>query len=81
MKLTPETIEAHCRKPGCLCQHADCYRGWRDSPLGAPRADTTPCERCRPDTHRRWLNREAARAKGYPPEALHRIMAGTRNGD
>lgn len=67
--------DTHCRKPGCTCDHTSCYRGWRDAPLGAPKADTTPCDTCRPDTWRRWMARETARAKGHPPEALERIMA------
>jgi hypothetical protein len=75
--MTSTTLyDAHCRKPGCLCQHIDCHRGWRDAPLTAAKADTVPCSTCRPDTHRRWLDREAARLKGYPGEALERIMRG-----
>ena len=63
--------ENHCRRPGCTCGHVVCFRGWIDNEA---KHETTPCETCRPDTHRRWLRREQARAKGYPLEALGRIM-------
>jgi hypothetical protein len=77
MQLTTDAYDTHCRKPGCTCQHIDCHRGWRDTEPTAAKQETSPCERCRPDTHRRWLDREAARIKGYPGEALERIMRGT----
>lgn len=69
--MKPE-LEAHCRKPGCECQHIICFRGWKND----TDKDTTPCEYCRPMTHARWLKREAARHKGYPNDSLGRIMRG-----
>ena len=62
---------AHCRRSGCTCDHLVCYMGWRDTDK-----DTTPCHYCRPQTFERWHKREQARAKGYPLEALSRIMRG-----
>lgn len=62
--------EAHCRRHACPCDHTACYRGWRDHhPTG-----TTPCDQCRPDTYRRWTRREEARHRGWPSDALQRIM-------
>ena len=69
--MKPE-LEAHCRKPGCECQHLICFRGWKND----TDKDTTPCEYCRPMTPARWLKREAARHKGYPIDSLGRIMRG-----
>lgn len=48
----------HCRKPGCPCEHQECYRGWHD---GFIRYETNgdrvieydvtkPCQVCRPET-------------------------------
>ena len=68
--------DSHCRKPGCSCDHTSCYRGWRDPDPDYPKRETTPCDQCRPDTWRRWIRREEARAAGYPPDALTRIMLG-----
>ena len=69
---TPIEIDAHCRKPGCNCGHVICYRGWIDTD------QTSPCQFCRPETHERWLMACQARQKGYPVEAVHRILAGRR---
>lgn len=64
--------DAHCRTPRCPCDHLDCHRGWHDQTDGK----TRPCQYCRPDTHRRWLEANEARAKGWPQEATSRIMQG-----
>lgn len=64
-----EPYDGHCRKPGCTCEHTYCYRGWVDTDR-----TTRPCGDCRADTYMRWLRREEARQKGYPDEALGRIM-------
>jgi hypothetical protein len=65
--------DAHCRRPGCNCDHTICYQGWRDQDYS-----TTPCSYCRVHTFERWHARENARSKGYPLEALGRIMRGDR---
>lgn len=50
--------DAHCRKPGCGCDHVECYRGWHD---GFVRYQSwgdkvleyevaKPCQTCRPET-------------------------------
>lgn len=69
---TPTEIDAHCRKPGCDCGHVICYRGWIDTD------HTSPCQFCRPDTHERWLMACQARQKGYPLEAVNRILGKAR---
>lgn len=61
--------DAHCTRKACHCNHVQCYKGWIDTDKG-----TTPCQYCRGNTHERWLKREQARHKGYPLEALSRIM-------
>ena len=63
--------EAHCGKPHCRCDHlTSCFEGWRDTDENS----TTPCLECRPDTHRRWMDREAGRQKGYGLRSLALIM-------
>ena len=63
--------EAHCGKPHCRCDHlTSCFEGWRDTDENS----TTPCLECRPDTHRRWMDREAGRHKGYGLRSLALIM-------
>lgn len=68
-----ELYESHCRRTGCVCDHTICFRGWIDTHY-----ETTPCSYCRQDTYQRWYAREQARAKGYPLEALQRIMRGDK---
>lgn len=63
---------AHCRRTGCPCQHDTCFRGWRDQEDGR----AMPCNLCRPTTHSRWIRAQEARHKGYPVEAVNRIMRG-----
>ena len=70
---TMNQYDAHCRRPGCNCEHTICYQGWRDHEYS-----TTPCAYCRPTTFERWHARENARSKGYPNESLGRIMRGDR---
>jgi len=67
-------FDNHCTQKNCTCDHTTCYRGWLDYA-----GITTPCQWCRPNTHQRWLKREAARHKGYPLAALSRIMAPEQN--
>ena len=71
MNTTTE-LDAHCRKPNCNCGHVICYRGWIDTD------HTSPCQFCRPDTHERWLMACQARQKGYPLEAVNRILGKAR---
>ena len=72
-KTMDNKYDAHCRRPGCNCDHTICYQGWRDQDYS-----TTPCAYCRVQTFERWHARENARSKGYPLEALGRIMRGDR---
>ena len=70
----PEQLyDSHCRKPACTCHHTSCYRGWRDT---TDAHTTAPCLDCRPATYERWLKAQEARAKGYPAEAVARMMTG-----
>lgn len=41
------TLEAHCGRADCPCQHTDCFKGWHDSDT-----ETSPCSRCRPSLAR-----------------------------
>jgi hypothetical protein len=69
--MSRDEYDAHCRKPGCRCDHMDCYRGWRDN-----ETTTAPCQWCRFSTHSRWVQYLDAIAKRYPIEARHRILRG-----
>ena len=60
--------DAHCEQPGCICDHTKCYKGWIDNTVG-----TWPCMYCRENLLTRMMNRDTAKAKGYPQPALHRI--------
>lgn len=73
MDKPQELYDSHCRKAGCRCSHRACYRGWRDEP---DKHSTTPCMDCRPETYERWLKAQEARAKGFPAEAVSKVMAG-----
>ena len=70
--MTTTDYSAHCRRPGCPCTHDGCYRGWRDRANGS----TIPCQPCRPATYSRWTRAQEARLKGYPVEAINRIIRG-----
>ena len=62
----------HCGKQGCICDHTvSCYKGWRDS-----EGPTAPCQTCRPDTHRRWVDTLDARSKGLPLPVIAKIWTG-----
>lgn len=69
-----DQYDTHCKQPGCTCDHRACYRGWIDSPIETTPPTTTPCPICRDDLTGRLARRERARAKGYPIEALHRLI-------
>ena len=63
----------HCGKQGCICDHqVSCYKGWRDTDNGP----TAPCQTCRPDTHRRWVDTLDARSKGLPAPVIAKIWTG-----
>jgi hypothetical protein len=73
-------LDAHCRRPGCHCDHVICYRGWIDTTEtvnGREHDVTNPCQYCRPSLHERHWKAQAALAKGYPGEAVHRILRTT----
>jgi hypothetical protein len=70
-------LDAHCRRSGCHCDHVICYRGWIDLVEhrdGRDHAVANPCQYCRPQLHERHWKAQAAKAKGYPGEAVHRIL-------
>ena len=67
-----DKYDAHCEQPGCICDHTKCYKGWIDNTIG-----TWPCMYCRENLLTRMMNRDAAKAKGYPQPALHRIATKT----
>ena len=44
-----DTLDAHCRRPGCTCTHdGECYRGWLDR-REDDREYAVPCRRCDPE--------------------------------
>ena len=63
--------DAHCAKTGCNCEHTTCHKGWIDNTKG-----TWPCMYCREDLTGRLMRAAQARDKGYPPEAISRIIMG-----
>ena len=69
-------LDAHCRRPGCICDHLECYQGWNT----ADERTAAPCQYCRPSTHTRLWKAQAARAKGYPPESVNRILRTIEHG-
>lgn len=40
------TLEAHCGKSGCTCNHTACYKGWIDT-----ETTTSPCGMCREELY------------------------------
>ena len=69
-----DKFETHCGKQGCICDHqVSCHKGWRDIDDGP----TAPCQVCRADTHRRWLDSLDARSKGLPLPVIAKIWTGT----
>lgn len=73
-------LDAHCRTTGCHCDHVICYRGWIDTTEilnGREHDVTNPCQYCRPSLHERHWKAQAASLKGYPGEAVHRILRTT----
>lgn len=69
-----DQYDTHCKQHACRCDHRICYRGWIDTPPETTPPTTQPCPLCREDLTRRLARRERARAKGYPIEALHRLI-------
>ena len=68
-----DKFETHCGKQGCICDHTvSCHKGWRDIDNGP----TSPCQTCRPDTHRRWVDTLDARSKGLPLPVIAKIWTG-----
>jgi len=63
--------DTHCTRSGCGCDHVNCYRGWIDNTKG-----TWPCMYCREELTGRLMRADQARAKGYPQEAISRIIMG-----
>ena len=74
MGYTPDQYDAHCAKPGCGCDHARCYKGWVDS----DNHTTMPCMYCREETLSRLMRATQAKDRGYPQEAISRIMTKTK---
>ena len=68
--LTQDQLDAHCKRGGCRCDHLECYQGWNTH----DETTAAPCQYCRPSLHERLWKAQAARAKGYPTEAVHRIL-------
>lgn len=85
MKETLDPVlDAHCRRPGCHCDHVICYRGWIDlveQRNGRDHDVANPCQYCRPQLHDRHWRAQAAKAKGYPGEAVQRILREPANAD
>ena len=71
MEHTNHQYDAHCTKPGCGCDHARCYKGWVDNDNNT----TMPCLYCREETLSRLMRAAQAKEKGYPQEAVNRIMS------
>lgn len=69
MIYTKEQLDAHCKRPKCVCDHLECYQGWHDTDT-----TTAPCQYCRPSLHERLWKANRARHDGYPAEAIHRII-------
>ena len=65
------SYDSHCAKPGCSCEHTQCYKGWIEHSAGV-----WPCMYCREDLTGRLMRVAQARDKGYPQEALSRIIMG-----
>ena len=71
--ITYSLYDSHCAKPGCPCEHTQCYKGWVDNQAG----HTRPCMYCREELTGRLMRATIARGKGYPPDAISRIMMKT----
>ena len=71
MEHTKDQYDCHCTKPGCGCDHARCYKGWVDNDNNT----TMPCLYCREETLSRLMRAAQAKEKGYPQEAVNRIMS------
>ena len=71
MEHTKDQYDAHCAKPGCGCDHACCFKGWVDNDNNT----TMPCLYCREETLSRLMRAAQAKDKGYPQEAVNRIMS------
>ena len=71
MEHTKDQYDAHCTRPGCGCDHARCYKGWVDNDNNT----TMPCLYCREETLSRLMRAAQAKDKGYPQEAVNRIMS------
>jgi hypothetical protein len=61
----------HCARPGCGCEHTTCDRGWINHSKGA-----WPCMYCREDLTGRLMRAAQAKDKGYPQDAISRIIMG-----
>ena len=66
--------DAHCAKPGCGCEHTQCYKGWVNHTAGV-----WPCLYCREDLTGRLMRAAQARDKGYPQEAISRIIMNAKS--
>ena len=73
MEHTKDQYDSHCTKPGCGCDHARCYKGWVDNDNNT----TMPCLYCREETLSRLMRAAQAKDKGYPQDAINRIMSKT----
>jgi hypothetical protein len=69
--VTYSLYDAHCAKTGCQCEHTQCYKGWINHNAGV-----WPCMYCREDLTGRLMRAGQARDKGYPQEAISRIIMG-----
>jgi len=70
MQYSKEQLDAHCKRPGCRCDHLDCYQGWYDTANGP----AAPCQYCRANLHERLWKANRARLEGYPLESYHRML-------
>ena len=71
--ITYSLYDAHCAKTGCGCEHTQCYKGWINHTQGV-----WPCMYCREDLTGRLMRAAQAREKGYPQEAISRIIMGKK---
>ena len=69
MTHTYDRYESHCTRPGCGCEHTNCYKGWIDNTKG-----TWPCLYCRENLTGRLMRVAQAKDGGYPQAAISRIM-------
>jgi len=70
MKHSQDKYDSHCTRPGCGCEHINCYKGWVDSESNT----TYPCLYCNENLSSRLMRATLARDGGYPQAAISRIM-------